>query len=57
MATHSSILAWEIPWTEEPGRLQSMGLQRVGHDLVTKQEQLQYRKMAIIFSELHFRFH
>ena len=32
MATHSSILAWEIPWTEEPGRLQSMGSQRVGHD-------------------------
>ena len=31
-ATHSSILAWRIPWTEEPGRLQSMGLQRVGHD-------------------------
>ena len=37
MATHSSILAWEIPWTEELGGLQSMGLQRVGHDLVTKQ--------------------
>ena len=32
MATHSSILAWRIPWTEEPGRLQSMGSQRVGHD-------------------------
>ena len=32
MATHSSILAWKIPWTEEPGRLQSMGLLRVGHD-------------------------
>ena len=32
MATHSCILAWKIPWTEEPGRLQSMGLQRVGHD-------------------------
>ena len=32
MATHSSILAWRIPWTEEPGRLKSMGLQRVGHD-------------------------
>ena len=32
MATHSSILAWEIPWTEEPDRLQSMGSQRVGHD-------------------------
>ena len=32
MATHSSILAWRIPWTEEAGRLWSMGLQRVGHD-------------------------
>ena len=32
MTTHSSILAWEIPWMEEPGELQSMGLQRVGHD-------------------------
>ena len=32
MATLSSILAWEIPWTEEPGRLQSMGSQRVGHN-------------------------
>ena len=32
MATHSSILAWEIPWTEEPGGLQSMGSQRVRHD-------------------------
>ena len=32
MATHSSILAWEIPWMEEPGRLQSRGSQRVGHD-------------------------
>ena len=32
VATHSSILAWEIPWTEEPEGLQSMGLQRVGHD-------------------------
>ena len=34
-ATHSSILTWRFPWTEEPGGLQSMGLQRVGHDLVT----------------------
>ena len=32
MATHSRILAWRNPWTEEPGRLQSIGLQRVGHD-------------------------
>ena len=36
MTTHSSILAWKIPWTEESGGLQSMGLQRVGHNLVTK---------------------
>ena len=35
MALHSSTLAWRIPWTEEPGRLQSMGSQRVGHDWVT----------------------
>ena len=32
MPTHSSTLAWKIPWTEKPGRLQSMGLQRVGHN-------------------------
>ena len=36
MAAHSSILAWEIPWTEEPGRLQSMGSQRVRQDSATK---------------------
>ena len=35
MATHSSILAWKIPWMEEPGRLQSMASQRVGQDLAT----------------------
>ena len=35
MATHFSTLAWKIPWTEEPGRLQSMGSQRVGHDCAT----------------------
>ena len=39
MATHSSILAWEIPWREEPGWLQSMGLQRVRHGLLSKQQQ------------------
>ena len=38
MATHFSILSWEIPQTEEPGELQTMGLQRVRHDLVTKQQ-------------------
>ena len=36
MATHSSVLAWGVPWTEEPGRLQSTGLQRVGQDLATR---------------------
>ena len=35
-ANHSSILTWEIPWTENAGRLQSVGLQRFGHDLVTE---------------------
>ena len=38
MATHSSIIVWEIPWKEEPGRLWSMGLQRIGLNLVTKQQ-------------------
>ena len=42
MATHSSILAWRIPWTEEPGGLQSMGSQRVRHDQVTS------RRIALI---------
>ena len=41
MATHPSILAWEIPWTEEPGEIQSVGSQRVGHSLATKQKQQQ----------------
>ena len=40
MATHSSILAWGIPWTEEPSELQSMGSQRVGHDQVTEHTQM-----------------
>ena len=39
MATHSSILAWEIPWTEESGGLQSMGSQSIRQDLATKQQQ------------------
>ena len=39
MATHPSILAWRIPWTEEPGGLQSMGSQRVGPDLVSQLQQ------------------
>ena len=39
IATHSNILAWRIPWTEEPGRLKFMGLQRVGHNWVTQHTQ------------------
>ena len=38
MATHSSILAWKIPWAEEPSGLQSMGSQRVSHNLVAEQQ-------------------
>ena len=41
-ATHSSFLAWEIPRTEEPGRLQPMGLQRIEHDLATEQKQVAF---------------
>ena len=43
IATHSSILAWRIPGTKEPGRLQSMGIARVGHDLATKPPPRRYR--------------
>ena len=43
MATQSSILAWRIPWTEEPGRVQSMGSQRIGHDWATERQQLGVR--------------
>ena len=69
MATHSNILTWEIPWTEEPGGLQSMGLQRVRHDLATKQQHFDrfelipkrklsmtghgFRYTGIIFVETH----
>ena len=42
MAPHSNILAWKIPWTEERGRLQSMGSQRVGHDWVTSLSEQSY---------------
>ena len=41
MATHSNILAWEIPWTEKPGGLQAMGLQRVRYNWATKQQHIQ----------------
>ena len=47
MATHSSVLAWRIPWTEEPGGPQSMGLQRVGHNLATKHSTHQDQKLHV----------
>ena len=56
MLTHSSILAWEIPWTEDPGMLQSMGLQRVGHDLATIQQQ-HLSKKDIWFSSVQLLSH
>ena len=46
MAIHSITIAWEIPWTEEPGRLQSMGLQRVGHDWATSLHLTFQKKVA-----------
>jgi len=49
MATHTSILAWEIPWTEEPGGLESMGSKRIRHYLVTKQQQ-QKQSIKKLFS-------
>ena len=48
MVTHSSILAWEISWTEESGGLQSMGLQRVGHDLMTKHHHICNHTDAVV---------
>ena len=51
MATHSRVPAWRIPWTEEPGGLYSMGLQRVGHDSVPK-----YQKPAVdVYTALHHK--
>ena len=52
MATHSSILAWQIPWTEKPGGLQSMGLQKVGHNLVSKQQTITFGNYGITSWEL-----
>ena len=47
MATHSSLLPWEIPWTEEPGGLQSMGSQRVRHNPATKQNNLLFSQTKL----------
>ena len=50
MATHCNILAWEIPWTEEPGGLQSTGSQKVRHNLATKYLQGQGRRILCIYN-------
>ena len=50
MSTHSSVLAWEIPWTEEPDRLQSMGSQGVRHNLVTQKQQQQQQDIEDQYS-------
>ena len=49
MATHFSILAWEIPWTEGPGGLQSIGSQKVRHNLVSEQQQQQHGLKHLIY--------
>ena len=54
MATLSSILAWEIPWTEETGSLQSIELQRVGDDLTTQQQQQQSKWMCLCSTKTSF---
>ena len=53
MATHSSILAWRIPWTEKPGQLLSMGSQRAGRDLASKQQQQQQNPQEAVFKSNH----
>ena len=52
MATHSSTIAWEIPWTEEPGGLQLWGCKRVGHDLMAKQQASITGKTATFFKDV-----
>ena len=52
MATHSSTLAWKIPWTEEPGRLQSMGFHRVGHDQATSLHSLHSLHTLLLEKEM-----
>ena len=53
MATYSSVLAWEIPWTEEPGRQSSMGLQRVGYNWVTEKQM--HTSMLLYITHYHIR--
>ena len=57
MATHSSVLARKIPWTEDPGGLQSIGLQRVGHDLVTEHTHIFVYIWTYIYIHTHTHMH
>ena len=57
MATHSSILAWEIPWTEEAGGLQSMGSQRVSHELATEQQQEVVKPIVSLAKGIQYKHH
>ena len=56
MTTHSSVLAWRIPWTEEAGGLQSIGLQRVRDDLAQQEQQIKTLEERITSLLLHFFF-
>ena len=56
MATHSSILAWKTPWTEEPGGPQSMGSQRVGHDLATEHKHDVFNNLDPMWDFLNLSF-
>ena len=53
MATHSSILAWRNPWAEEPGRLQSLGSKRVGHNLTTKPPNINSQLLILCLKHLY----
>ena len=57
MVTHSSILTWRIPWIEEPGRLQSTGSQRVGHDLMTEHTRTPYNSYHSVKAVLELTRH
>ena len=54
MATHSSILVWEIPWTEEPGKVQSIVLQKIGHDLATKYTHIRNDGLLLLSCSVFF---
>ena len=56
-ATHSSILAWEISWTEELGRLQSMGSQRARYDLMTKQQRTNFSMYILCKIKEYFKYY